>query len=192
MFGEDFKTLDRITKFRLINSFIVTVLLSALITPIIMLQGLYMLPVMISVMAIMSTLAVKTNKFMVNRYSLDQMYKRGIIVQILYVFALLGFYFIPEITIYIISILTVLEIIIFSSFSIKLNVYITKFYPENVETYQILRNSIVADAKILGLIYSALFIGFGVGFIFYSTAFFHMIFTIWLIKNYNMYKGIEI
>ena len=145
----------------------------------------------ISAFMIANTLAVKANNYIVNKYSLDSMYKMGIFIHLGFILISSIYFFNPVIMIWLDSTLAIIETALFSSYSIALNNYLTDNYPNDMKDFQIVRNSSWADSSMLGalLITGLTAISLGVGvisFIVYNT-----IFSLWLMKNWNFYKDIE-
>ena len=87
------KTFDKITKFRLLNSFAVTVALTALTPIIIDMKGEYLVPWVISVLIFFETISAKTNGFFVEKFDISGLYKLGILVH-LSLMCILTIYFI--------------------------------------------------------------------------------------------------
>lgn len=186
-----FKEFDKVTEFRLWNSLFVAFGMELLVPIIISLKGLYMATWIISAFMIANTLAVKANNYIVNKYSLDSMYKMGIFIHLGFILISSIYFFNPVIMIWLDSTLAIIETALFSSYSIALNNYLTDNYPNDMKDFQIVRNSSWADSSMLGalLITGLTAISLGVGvisFIVYNT-----IFSLWLMKNWNFYKDIE-
>jgi len=90
--------------------------------------------------------------------------------------------------IYLDSFLGIIEVAIFSSYSITLNNYLAKEYPNSMSSFQILRNSSYADGFLLGLGFITLIIYFSsIGYAIWSFIIFNVIFSIWLINNWRFY-----
>lgn len=186
------KQFDDVTRFRLINAFIYAIGLN-LITPIILdLKGEYLLAWVISIFMIVETLIVKTNNFVVNNFSLEQLYRIGIFVHLI-VISIAATYFInPLFMIYGDSIAMIIQVAIFSAYSIKLNNYITKYFPNDMSNFQIIRNSIWADGMILGLIFITIILYFtnkeiGISiFLIYN-----ILYILWMLYNWNFFKNIK-
>jgi len=90
-----FKEFDSVTEFRLYNSFYIAIGMS-LITPIIIsLKGTYMLPYIISIFAIIQTLSIKSNNYIVNKFSISSIYKM-VLLFIFHLFLLARYIFIHQ------------------------------------------------------------------------------------------------
>jgi len=183
-----FKEFDSITEFRLYNSFYIAIGM-ALITPIIIsLKGTYMLPYIISIFAIIQTLSIKSNNYIVNKFSTSSIYKMGVIIHISFIFISSIYFYSPKLMIYLDSFLGIIEVAIFSSYSIALNNYLAKEHPNSMSSFQILRNSSYADGFLLGLGFITLIIYFSsIGYAIWSFIIFNVIFSIWLINNWRFY-----
>ena len=186
-----FKNFDKVTEFRLWNSFLVAFGMALLAPIIISLKGLYMAAWIISAFMIASTLAVKTNDYIVNNFSMDFMYKAGIWIHIGFIVISSMYFFNPMFMIWADSILVIIEVALFSSFSISLNNYLTDYYPKDMKDFQIVRNSSWADGAILGgfVITGLTAISLDIGVI--AFILYNLLFSIWLIKNWNFYKSIK-
>lgn len=186
-----FKNFDRVTEFRLWNSFL-QAFGGALLAPIIVsLKGLYMAAWVISIFIIVGTLAVKANDYIVNNFSIGGMYRGGVYTHIGFTIISAVYFLNPEIMIWGDSILYTIEIAIFSSYSIALNNYLTDHYPKDMKEFQIVRNSSWADGALLGgfLITGLTAIALEIGVI--ALVIYNLGYSIWLIKNYNFYEGLE-
>ena len=181
------KDLGPVTHFRLLNAFFIQILVAAMISPLIVLKGQFMLPWVISIFVIASTLAVKTNRFMTTRFNIGQIYKMGVIMQITLALVIFVYFYSPILSTYLISLMSIAEITIFSAFSIMLNNYITMVHPEQMNHFQIVRNSIIADANIVGLIIATILLLFDISYIMLFIAVVHLIFSFWLLYNWNFF-----
>jgi len=187
---KNFAQFDEVTNFRLINSFIVALGFSMLIPVLTILQGTLMLAWVISVFEILKMIGVKTNEILVHTFSTHQLYKTTILLHIFYTIGAGLYYLHPIVMIYIDSFLSLMEIVVISAYSIKLNSYIAKYYPDSVSTFQIVKNSSYADGALIGLLLSTITlyflpISYTIGvFILVNT-----LFGCWLVYNWNFYKG---
>lgn len=188
------KGFDKITKFRLLNSFVVTVALTTLVPIMVDLKGEYLVPWLISMFIFIETLSAKTHGFFVDRFNISGLYKLGILVHISLIFILLVYYFDPKLFIMMDCIFGILAVAVFGAFSISLDVYQSTYHLEDVQDFKVVRNSIIADATLLGLTFSFLLtLFFTIKIAITSVLIYHTIFSIYLIyrRNYindNMIK----
>ena len=187
-----FEQFDKVTEFRLKNAFIVA-LGMALLTPIIIsLKGLYMLPWVISIFSIVQSLTVKLNKQIIEWFNLEQLYRIGILLHFLFICVSMLYFVSPVAMIYADSIVAILEVAIFSSYSIALNNYLTKFYPQHMSEFQIVRNSSWADGYLVGLTaITVITYMWGIVFGIYSFIAYNLVFTLWLMYHWNFFKDID-
>lgn len=181
------KTFDTLTQFRITNALLVMLGIYLILPVLVDLRGELLSTTFISLIFIATTLAVKSNKYFVENYSLSQLYKFGIFVHFL--FLLGGFlYFIDPLYFVIVdSFISILEMSILSSYSIKLDVYQAKNFPQDVEPFKIFRNTSIADATLLGLGTVALisyFFSIDVSIIFII---FNTVLSFYLFSNWNFY-----
>lgn len=194
MFGclRKFKTFDEVTRFRLINAFLVAIGMSLLAPLIITLKGTLMLAWVISIFAIFNMLAVKTNDFMVENFSISQLYRMGVITHILLILAAGLYFWNPLLMIWLDSSIVILETAIFSSYSIVLTNYITDNFPNDMKKFQIVRNSSWADGALTGLGIITLItfffpLSYAIGFFMV----YNILFSMWMINNWNFYDNIK-
>jgi len=180
---------DEITKFRLVNVFLFLVGFNMFIPVLLQLKGIYMLTWVIAVFLILEQLALKTNKYITERYSLSNLYQLGIYLHIAFICIACSYYINPAFMVYGDTIFGILEMAIFSAYTIKLTNHIAENYPEQMNNFQIKRNSIGADATILGLALAA-----SISY-FFSDAYtigtfilWNSVYTLWMIKNWSFYK----
>lgn len=186
------KNFDKVTKFRLQNSFIYAIGLNLIIPIMIDLKGEYLLPWIISMFLIFETLIVKTNKYIVEKFTMSQLYQIGIIVYSFVVFLACSYFYNPYIMIYGDSVIIILQVAIFSAYSIKLNNYLTKYYPDDMSNFQITRNSIWADGVLFGLITTTIVLYLfnrDIGII--TFILFNSIYVIWMLLNWDFFKDIK-
>lgn len=194
MFNKFFKLnqFDKITKFRLQNSFIYALGINLMIPIMIDLKGEYLLPWVISAFLVIETLVVKTNHFMTKTFTMEQLYKMGIFAHILFVLFVCSYFYNPNIMIYGNTIIMIVHIAIFSAYSIKLNNYITTHFYDTFHKFQVIRNSIVADGTILGLsIITLVLYFFNISYGLFLFILFNSIFIIWMFINFNIFKNIK-
>ena len=79
----------------------------------------------ISMFSIISTLAVKTNNYMTTNFNIADLYKMGVILHIALVFITSIYFYSPVLMVWLESALGIIEVAIFSAFSIVLNTYLT-------------------------------------------------------------------
>lgn len=182
------KDFDDVSKFRLINAFIFAVALNLIIPIVVTLKGQYLLPWVISILMIIEMLSVKTNSYF-TKFKLDSLYKLGILVHLIFTLSAVLYFFEEVYMVYVISAVTILEGMIFSAYSIKLNTYLAENHVVKMNDFQIKRNSIWADGTILGLSLST-----GLTFFFdIKTALivfliYNVCYMIWMGINFNFYK----
>lgn len=185
-----FKNFDSVTELRLINAFIVAIGLALIAPVVISLKGIYLAAWVISLFAIAQALAVKTNQWIVHNVTIEYMFRIAILIHLLFI-VLSGVYFYsPLLMIIFDSALGVVEVALFSSFSIALNNYITEQCPDDMSQFQIIRNSSYADGFLIGLLvttFMTYFFSIGAAIIVFIV--FNLSFSIWLMSKWNFYKG---
>lgn len=90
------------------------------------------------------------------------------------------------------SMLVIIEVAVFSSYSILLNNYIADHYPKSMQEFQVVRNSSWADGFLVGLFIvtgTTYFFTTGTGIIVFAA--FNIGFSIWMLSNWNFYKDIK-
>jgi hypothetical protein len=183
-----FKNFDEVTHFRLINAYTVAIGMSLISPVIITLKGLYLAAWIIAMFSIINTLAVKTNNFMVNTFSISSLYKFGIFIHAALVCASIIYYYSPSLMIWLDSTLVIIEVAIFSAYSIKLNNYITDNYPDSMSEFQIVRNSSYADGMLLGLLVVTIITYFSaVGTAIAVFIVFNIFFMMWMVYNWRFF-----
>jgi hypothetical protein len=184
-----FDDFDDVTKFRLINSFVVAFGFTMLVPVLTVLKGTLMLAWIIGLLSIFNMLAVKSNEIFVHTFSMDNLYKMTIVLHVLLILSASLYYYSPTIMIYADSFIALMETAVISAYSITLNNYIAKEYPGSMSKFQIIRNSSWADGALIGLLISTatlyfLPMGFTIGlFLLINT-----VFTFWLVKNWDFYR----
>jgi len=187
-----FKEFDKITEFRIINSLFIAIGMALLVPVIVSLKGMYFAAWLIGLFSIVQTLTVKTNEYIVNRISIRTMFRIGIYIHFAYIFMSLFYFWNPEIMLWMDSILGIIEVALFSAFSISLNNYITDCYPKSMSRFQIFRNSVWADGYLIGLFMVTGITYFGtIGHAVIAFIIFNIFFNIWMIKNWNIYNDNE-
>lgn len=183
---------DKITKYRLQNSFIYALGINLIIPIMIDLKGEYLIPWVISMFLVVETLVVKTNNFMTKKFSMETLYKMGIFAHLLSILFVTSYFINPNIMIYGNTIIMIFHIAIFSAYSIKLNNYLISYYPDSFHSFQVIRNSIIADGTILGLsliTFILYFFDLYIGLMFFIG--FNLLFVSWMFFNFNIFKNIK-
>lgn len=180
------KGFDTITKFRLLNSFVVTVAITTLTPIIISMKGEYLVPWLISVLIFLETVSAKTNGYFVEKFNISGLYKLGIIVHISLMFIMVVYYFDPLIFVLLDCLFGIMAIAVFGSFSIALDVYQSTYFLKDVQDFKVVRNSIIADATLIGLTVSFLMtFFFTVKVAITVVLVYHTIFSMYLLYNIN-------
>lgn len=179
---------DKVTKFRLLNAFIFAIGFNLFVPILLDLKGEYLAAWAISAFMIGEQLAVKTNRYMVENFSISELYKMGIAIHIVFIISALTYFINPLYMVIIDGFITIIVMAVFGAESIKLNNYLTDNYPDMMSEFQIIRNNIWADALLIGLFITTVityFFSINVGlicFIIYNSCY-----TIWMIINWNFY-----
>ena len=182
------KGFDKFTRFRLINAFIVAIGINLIIPILSDLKGEYLVSWIISIFLILETISVKTNRYFVDTFSISELYKISIFAHLSFTLVAILYFWNPLYMIYADMITAILDVSIFSAFSIKLNNYLTNNYPDSMSEFQIVRNSMYADGILLGLsIVTILSYLFGNSIVVIIFVIFNTIFSVYLIKNWNFY-----
>lgn len=180
---------DEITKFRLINAFIIAIGINLLGPVLLDLKGEYLLTWVISLFMIAETLAIKTNRWFVYTFTLEQMYRLSVITHIVFTLTVCVYFLNPVYMVYGSLVTTIIDVTIFSAYSILLNNYLANEHPNMMSEFQIIRNSIWADGILIGLvIVTTVTYFFDVTYAVYTFILFNMMFSFWLIKNWNFFK----
>jgi len=186
------KHFDKVTRFRLINAFLVAIGMN-LFWPIAMdLKGEYLAAWAISTFMILETLMVKTNRWVVNNFSLGVIYRTSAVFHLILLCTVSIYFWSPFVMILLSSVMSILEVTIFSAYSIKLNNYLTEHFPKDMNEFQIIRNSTWADGMLIGLSAVTLIVfiwSIKIGILFFLC--FNLIFTFWLLWNWNFFKNIK-
>jgi hypothetical protein len=180
---------DDVTKFRLVNAFIFAIGFNLFVPVLLDLKGEYLAAYAISLFMIAEQLIVKTNRYFVNNFSLDRLYKIGIFIHFFFVSTALMYFWDPFWMVLMEGTLSVIVIAFFGAYSIKLNNYLTEEYPKDMSEFQIVRNSTWADGLLIGLGLTTVItfffpVSYALGlFVIYNSGF-----TVWMIWNWNFYK----
>lgn len=185
------KDFDAVTRYRLINAFIIAAGMNLLYPVLADLKGEYLVAWIISAFMILETLAVKTNRYFIENFSLSKIYKLSIFAHINFTVVAALYFWNPLYMIYGDMIAAILDVSIFSAFSIMLNNYLTDNYPESMNEFQIVKNSIWADGILIGLFTVTTityFFGNSVAIVVFLI--FNVLFSSWLIWNWKFYDNI--
>jgi len=187
---ETLNTFDTITRFRLINAFIIAIGFNLFFPILIDLKGEYLVSWVISMFMIAETLMVKTNQFVLDNYSMADVYKMTVFVHGAFTLVAVTYFWNPAVMVYLESAFSIIDVAIFSAFSIQLNNYITDNFPKDMSNFQIFRNSTWADGILIGLTITTIltfFFSNAVGLIVFII--FNMGFSIWLARNWNFIES---
>lgn len=186
------KEFDAVTRYRLINAFIIAAGMNLLYPVLADLKGEYLVAWIISAFMILETLAVKTNRYFIENFSISQIYKLSIFAHINFTLVAVLYFWNPLYMIYADMIAAIIDVSIFSAFSIMLNNYLTNNYPESMNEFQIVKNSIWADGILIGLFtVTAITYFFGNSVAITVFLIFNILFSSWLIWNWNFYDSIN-
>jgi hypothetical protein len=180
---------DDVTRFRLINAFIIAIGMNLLFPVIADLKGEYLVAWVISLFMIMETLAVKTNRYFVEKFTISQVYKMSVIAHLNFTLIALLYFVNPLWMVLGDMIAAIVDVTIFSAYSIMLTNHMTDNYPESMKEFQIIRNSTWADGILIGLtIVTILTFFWGNAIAVGTFIIFNTIFSMWLIKNWNFFQ----
>lgn len=186
------KDFDAVTRYRLINAFIIAAGMNLLYPVLADLKGEYLVAWIISAFMILETLAVKTNRYFTENFSLSKIYKLSIFAHINFTVVAALYFWNPLYMIYGDMIAAILDVSIFSAFSIMLNNYLTDNYPESMNEFQIVKNSIWADGILIGLFtVTTITYFFGNSVAIAVFLIFNVLFSSWLIWNWKFYDNIK-
>ena len=186
-----FKQFDKITKYRLENAFLFAFTIGIMMPVLTQLKGLLSITIL-SVIAIFSKLAMKTNDFFDKKFSLSEIYHLGITLNICFIFSTMLYFQNKTMMILFDSILSIIEFAVFSVFSIKLNYYLSKLTPNSFKEFQKVRNSAWADGTLLGLfITTVLSLRLKTDYIVVLAIFVYMLYVLRLIINWDFFKEIN-
>ena len=186
-----FNKFDKVTRFRLINAFIIAAGMNLLYPVLADLKGEYLVAWIISAFMIIETLAVKTNRYFIENFTLSKIYKLSIFAHINFTIVASLYFWNPLYMIYGDMVAAIVDVSIFSAFSIALNNYLTNNYPESMNEFQIVKNSIWADGILIGLFTVTTityFFGNSVAIVVFLI--FNVLFSSWLIWNWKFYDNI--
>ena len=181
---------DDVTKFRLINAFIIAIGLNLLMPVMVDLKGEFLVAWIISFFMILETLAVKTNRYFVENFTISQVYRMSVFAHINFTLIALLYFINPVWMIWGDMIAAIIDITIFSAYSIMLTNHMTDNHPDSMKEFQIIRNSTWADGILIGLtIVTILTFFWGNSIAVAAFVIFNITFSIWLIKNWNFFKN---
>lgn len=187
---DKFNNFDDVTRFRLINAFVLAAGMNLLYPVLSDLKGEYLVAWVISAFMIIETLAVKTNRYFIDNFSLNSIYKLSVIAHINFTLVASFYFWNPLYMVYADMIAAIVDVTIFSAFSIMLTNYLTNNFPESMSEFQIIRNSVWADGILIGLIaVTTITFFFGNTYAIIAFLVFNTLFSAWLIKNWNFYKN---
>ena len=183
----DFNRFDEVTNFRLINSVLVTFGMNIMIPLLTVMKGQYLAPFVISLFMIAGTVAVKTNDWFIKRFTLSEQYKIGVVVHLLMMLTFATYFYSPTFFIVADSFLLIIEIAVFSGYSISLDVYQMKYYSHQVSDFKVFRNSVMADSTLIGLaLASILALLLSASMTIVAFMVFHVMFLSYLVMNWNL------
>ncbi len=192
-YANQFNKFDKVTRYRLINAFVIAAGMNLLYPVLADLKGEYLVAWVISAFMILETLTVKTNRFFTENFNISQIYKLSVFAHVNFTFVAAFYFWNPLYMIYASMISAIIEVTIFSVFSIMLTNYLTNNYPESIGEFQIVRNSIWADGILIGLFTVTVvtyFFGNSVAIILFII--FNICFSAWLIWNWKFYDNVKI
>ena len=184
----EFKKFDEITKFRLINAFYFAFIVG-LTSPVLShLKGLLSVTTL-SIIAIGSKLIMKTNDWFDKKFTLSGLYKLSVILNVAFLISTTIYFYNPKTMILLDSLLGIIEFGIFSVYSIKLNEYVTRYYPETFKRFQKVRNATWADGTLAGLFVTMIISNFlDEKSIIAIALFVWLIYVVRLIRFWNIYE----
>ena len=191
IYFNQFNKFDMVTRYRLINAFIIAAGMNLLYPVLADLKGEYLVAWIISAFMILETLAVKTNRYFTENFSLSKIYRLSIFAHINFTIVASLYFWNPLYMIYGDMVAAIVDVSIFSAFSIALNNYLTNNYPESMNEFQIVKNSIWADGILIGLFTVTTityFFGNSVAIVVFLI--FNVLFSSWLIWNWKFYDNI--
>ena len=184
----NFLEFDEITRFRLINAFLFGIGFNLILPILLDLRGELLSSTFITFILIVTTLSVKTNIYLV-KLQKENLYKLGIFAHLIFLLGALTYYYDKLLFVYVDSFIGIIEVAIFSAYSIKLDVYLTNNYPKDVKKFQVFKNSNYADATLIGLfiVWITSYIG-GNDYSVLAFVIFNIGFTAWMFYNWNFFK----
>jgi len=189
IYFKEFKKFGKVLEFRLINAFFISISLGLLGPILITIKGAFLSTWVISLLALLTTLAVKANNYIVNNYSIDTLYKSLVIIHILFIVTDSLYFYEPAYMAIGGGIVFIFEIAIFSSYYIALTNHLTDNTPHHMKDFLISRNSVWADGAIIGSIIVtilSLLSTMKITIIIIIT--YNLLLLYWLMYNWNFYK----
>ena len=183
------RAFDKVTQFRLINAFLFALSFNIIMPVIIQLKGEIMAAYIISIFMILTTLSVKTNRFVIEKFTIPQLFKAGIFIHMMYLIASSIYFWDKTYFIYIDSTLGIIDIVFFSALSIKLNEYLAAHHPDFVSGFGITRNNQYANGTLAGLLIATITSFYSVELTVALSIVVGMLFTLWMIKNWSYYES---
>jgi len=182
------KAFDKVTQFRLINAFCFALSFNIIMPVILQLKGQIMAAYIISIFMILGTLSVKTNRVVVEKFSIPQLFKIGVFIHFIYLITSSIYFWDKSYFIYIDSTLGIIDIIFFSALSIKLNKYLAVHYPDSVSEFGITRNNQYANGTLSGLLIATITSFYNLELTVICSIIVGFLFTLWMIKNWSYYE----
>ena len=183
--------LDDVTRFRLMNAFFVAIAIGVMGPALITLKGTLMIPWVIAVFSILHQLTAKTNEYL-SSFDIGTVYRMSAILNVLILLVTLTYFWSPLVMVYLESTLAIMEWAVISAFTIQLNNYIAKKHPESMHLFQLRRNNIWMDGSLLGLLGATLImIPFHITGAILLFLVVQVLFTLWLLRNWNFFEGRE-
>ena len=183
------KEFDKVTQFRLINAFCFALSFNIILPVILQLKGEIMPAYIISILMVLSTLSVKTNKFVIEKCTIPLLFKIGIFIHLIYLIASSIYFWDKTYFIYIDSLLGIIDIIFFSAISIKLNEYLALHYPDSVSGFGITRNNQYANGTLIGLLIATVTSFYSVELTVLFSIIAGVVFSGWMLINWSYYES---
>jgi len=187
-FGE-VKKFDKVSEFRLKNSYFFSISFNLLVPVIVVLKGTLILPWIIGIFGILNMIIIKTNEILTKLLTLNDLFRISNILQLIFILISLIYFYSPKIMIFSYSFFGLIEIMIISAYTIKLNNYISVNFPKKMNKFQIIRNNIWSNGALIGLCISSIILFlFNINILIKVSIIFEIILAIWLFKNWNFFK----
>lgn len=111
---ETLNSFDTITRFRLINAFIIAIGFNLFSPILIDLKGAYLLSWVITMFMITETLMVKTDQYVVDNFTMSDVYRMTVVVYGIFTLIALTYFWNPTVMVYLESTFGIIDITIFS------------------------------------------------------------------------------
>ena len=183
------KNFDNVTKFRLKISFMFAMTFNIILPVVADLKGELLTAFIISVFMILTTLSLKTNRILVKRFNIHNIYVLGIFIHLSYLISALLYFYDKEYFIYVDSILGIIDIAMFSALSILLNSYLAKNYPKDMEEFGIVSNNLYANGTLIGLGISTILSYYNTDITVIVSIILGSMFSLYMMYNFNYYKN---